>query len=295
VNAGKFYGADVLVMGGDLTGKGVVPVIERTPGTWEAAFVGRRVTAKTEERLTELEEDIRFNGMYPYRCQAAEVDSLSRDEDAQEQLLERLATESIAGWIRLADDRLEGTGIQCWVMPGNDDPRSVDDAFAAATHTQNCDQRVVELPDGYSMLSLSEANPTPWNSPRELSEEELAARIETLASQVPDMSRAIFNVHVPPHASDLDAAAELDEDFRPRHKGGAPVIAAVGSTAVREAIERHQPLLGLHGHIHESKGITKIGRTTCINPGSTYNTGRLDGALIDLRKGTVRRVQMTSG
>ena len=192
MNAGKFYGADVLVMGGDLTGKGVVPVIERTPGTWEAAFVGRRVTAKTEERLTELEEDIRFNGMYPYRCQAAEVDSLSRDEDAQEQLLERLAAESIAGWIRLADDRLEGTGIQCWVMPGNDDPRSVDDAFAAATHTQNCDQRVVELPDGYSMLSLSEANPTPWNSPRELSEDELAARMRDLAPFTPNVTAGVL-------------------------------------------------------------------------------------------------------
>ena len=295
MNAGKFYGADVLVMGGDLTGKGVVPVIERSPGAWEAAFVGRRVTAKTDERLIELEEDIRFNGMYPYRCRPDEVDELRHDEDAQERLLERLATESIAGWIRLADDRLEGTGVQCWAMPGNDDPHSIDAAFAAARHTQNCDQRVVELPDGYTMLSLSDANPTPWRSPRELTEEELAARIEVLAAQIPDMSRAIFNLHVPPHASDLDAAAELDEDFRPRHRGGAPVIAAVGSTAVREAIERHQPLLGLHGHIHESKGITKIGRTTCINPGSTYNTGRLDGALVDLRKDAVRRVQMTSG
>jgi Icc-related predicted phosphoesterase len=180
-------------------------------------------------------------------------------------------------------------------MPGNDDPWSLDGAFSGEHHAQNCDQRVVELLDGYCMLSLSDANPTPWNSPRELSEEELAARIEALAEEVPDMRKAIFNLHVPPYASDLDAAAELDEEFRPRHKGGAPVIAAVGSTAVREAIERHQPLLGLHGHIHEAKGIAKMGRTTCINPGSTYNTGRLDGVLVNLRGDTVRRVQMTSG
>jgi Icc-related predicted phosphoesterase len=295
VNAGRFYGADVLIMGGDLTGKAVVPVIERAPGVWEAAFVGRRVTADTDERLAQLEEDIRFNGMYPYRCRSEEVEALSRDENAQEELIDRLAKESVAQWLRLADERLRDTGIQCYVMPGNDDPYSIDEVFRGHLNAQNCDYRVVELADGYPMISLSDANPTPWNSPRELTEDELAARIEALAEQVPDMRRAIFNLHVPPHASELDSAAELDEEFRPRHRGGAPVIAAVGSTAVREAIERHQPLLGLHGHIHESKGVTRIGRTTCLNPGSTYNTGRLDGALIELRGDTVRRVQMTSG
>ena len=145
------------------------------------------------------------------------------------------------------------------------------------------------------MLSLADANPTPWNSPRERSEEELGAAIEALAGEIDDMSRAIFNLHVPPHASDLDAAAELDDDFRPRYKGGAPVIAAVGSVAVRQAIEHYQPLLGLHGHIHESKGVARIGRTTCINPGSTYNSGRLDGVLVELRGDTVHRVRLTSG
>ena len=282
-------------MGGDLSGKAVVPVIERRPGIWEAAFVGRRVTAKNAERLNELEEDIRFNGMYPYRCRSEEMEALARDEDAQEQLLERLATESLAEWLALADERLRDSHIQCYVMPGNDDPWSIDAAFTPQHRARNCDHQVIDLPDGYFMLSVSDANPTPWNSPRELSEEELAARIDALAEQLPDMRRAIFNLHVPPHASDLDAAAELDDEFRPRHKGGAPVIAAVGSTAVREAIERYQPLLGLHGHIHESKGITKIGRTTCINPGSTYNTGRLDGVLVDLRGDAVQRVQMTCG
>jgi Icc-related predicted phosphoesterase len=282
-------------MGGDLSGKAVVPVIERRPGLWEAAFVGRRVTAKNDRRLTELEEDIRFNGMYPYRCTSDEVDALAGDEDAQEQLLERLAVESVAEWLTLADDRLEETDIQCYVMPGNDDPWSIDRAFDATHHTQNCDHRVVALPDGYTMLSVADANPTPWNSPRELSEEELEAKISALAGEIGDMSRAIFNLHVPPHASDLDAAAELDDDFRPRYKGGAPVIAAVGSVAVRAAIERYQPLLGLHGHIHESRGVTRIGRTTCINPGSTYNTGRLDGAVVELQGDTVHRVRMTSG
>jgi Icc-related predicted phosphoesterase len=282
-------------MGGDLSGKAVVPVIERRPGRWEAAFVGRHVTATTDQRLTELEEDIRFNGMYPFRCSTKEVDALSGDEDAQEQLLERLAAESVAEWLALADDRLGQTDIQCYVMPGNDDPWSIDDAFDGTHRTQNCDHRIVALPGGYTMLSVSDANPTPCDSPRELSEEELRVVIDTLADEIGDMSRAIFNVHVPPHASDLDAAAELDAEFRPRYKGGAPMIAAVGSVAVREAIERYQPLLGLHGHIHESKGVARIGRTTCINPGSTYNSGRLDGVLVELEGDNVHRVRLTSG
>ena len=43
-----------------------------------------------------------------------------------------------------------------------------------------------------------------------------------------------------------------------------------GSTAVRASIEKHQPLVGLHGHIHESKGFVTLGRTLCLNPGSEY-------------------------
>jgi Icc-related predicted phosphoesterase len=295
VNAGHFYGADVLVMGGDLAGKAVVPVIERGEGRWEAAFAGRRVTAKNERELAELEDDIRFNGMYPHRCRSDDVSVLATDEHAQEQLLEDLAGATVERWLAFADERLAASGAACYVMPGNDDPWSLDAAFLRSNgHVENCDKRIVALPGGYSMLSLSYANPTPWNSPRELPEEELAAEIDLLAEQIPDMRKAIFNLHVPPIASDLDSAPDLDEELRPRYRGGSPLIAAVGSVAVREAIERYQPLLGLHGHIHESRGVVKIGKTTCINPGSTYNTGRLDGVIVRLGD-DVERIQLTSG
>jgi Icc-related predicted phosphoesterase len=282
-------------MGGDLSGKAVVPVVERGEGCWEAAFAGRRVRAKNDRDLAELEDDIRFNGMYPHRCRSEEVSILATDEQGQEELLEELARTTLERWLSFAKERLAGSGIACYVMPGNDDAWSLDGAFdRAAGNVQNCDRQVVTLPGGYKMLSLSYANPTPWNSPRELSEEELGAEIDRLAEQIPDMRRAIFNLHVPPVASDLDSAPELDEKLRPRYSGGAPVIAAVGSVAVREAIGRYQPLLGLHGHIHESKGVAKIGSTTCINPGSTYNTGRLDGVIVRLGD-DVGRIQLTSG
>jgi uncharacterized protein len=52
---------------------------------------------------------------------------------------------------------------------------------------------------------------------------------------------------------------------------------------VRRAIERFQPLAALHGHIHESPGMNRIGRTLCVNPGSDYHTGRISGCLVTLR------------
>jgi Icc-related predicted phosphoesterase len=73
-------------------------------------------------------------------------------------------------------------------------------------------------------------------------------------------------------------------------------MAPVGSTAVREAIERQRPLLGLHGHVHESAGVEKIGRTVCINPGSDYGDGILRGAIVELdRDRGVRNWQLTQG
>lgn len=295
LNSGKFYGADLLVMGGDLTGKGIVPIIPTGNSRWEAKFMGRRVKLKNEKAVAEFEEDVLFNGMYPYHCTREEALELAADEELQEQLFERLARDTVVRWIELADERMPADGGRCFAMPGNDDTWSIDEAFTPGHRVEPCDMAVVDLGDGYSMLSVGYANPTPWDSPRELSEEELEARIEELAAQVPDMSRAIFNLHVPPHDSELDIAQELDPDFTPVFRGGHPSMIPVGSTAVRAAIERHQPLLGLHGHIHESKGRARIGRTVCLNPGSTYNSGQIDGVLVQITDGTVEHVQFTCG
>lgn len=294
INAGRFYGADVLVMGGDLTGKGIVPIVRDDRGRWEATFMGKRVVARNERKLAELEDDILFNGMYPYRCELAEAHALAADEARQDALFEELAAATVARWMTLADDRMPETGQQAYVMPGNDDTWSIDGAFDGH-RIRNCDQAVIDLGDGYSLLSLGYANRTPWDSPRELDESELEARIDALAAEVPDMSRAIFNLHVPPYDSELDIAPELDERLTPVFRGGKPVLIPVGSTAVRSAIERHQPLLGIHGHIHESKAMTRIGRTVCVNPGSTYNAGTIDGVLLRVESGAVDHVQFTCG
>src|ERR1700760_1547096 len=69
----------------------------------------------------------------------------------------------------------------------------------------------------------------------------------------------------------------------------------VGSTAVRKIIEHYQPLLAVHGHIHESGGERRIGDTLCINPGSEANHGILRGYLIDIGKKGVELAQRVEG
>jgi Icc-related predicted phosphoesterase len=294
LNAGPFYKVKVVIMGGDLTGKGIVPLI-RSDDRWRGAFMGREVAAHEGAELDALEDDILFNGMYPYRCTREEADALSADVLLQDALFERLAAQTVTRWMALADERLPASVDGCYVMPGNDDVWSIDAAFESGQRIKNCDQRVVDLGDGYSLLSLGFSNHTPWNSPRELSEEELAARIAALIEQVPDKRRAVFNLHVPPIDTGLDTVTALDADFKPVFRGGRPVMIPAGSSAVRQAIELHQPLLGLHGHIHESKGMARIGRTVCVNPGSTYNSGQIDGAVIRIDGDKVAGVQFTSG
>jgi Icc-related predicted phosphoesterase len=283
LNAAKTYNAKVLVMGGDICGKMVIPIIAQADGTWSTTFHGRQETMATEADVEKVENRIRGNGMYPYRTTAEEVAGIAAlTEPERERWFEQVMLDSFKRWLELADERLTGTETRCFAMPGNDDPDSLEGVIDRSARVEACDEQWVTF-DGHEMLSLGYSNITPWNSPRELDEDALHDRLFTLAEQVPDHTRAVWNIHVPPHDSQLDTAAELDEDFNMVLVGRAPHMIPVGSTAVREAIERFQPLVALHGHIHESPGATRIGRTLCINPGSDYQTGRISGCLVNLR------------
>jgi Icc-related predicted phosphoesterase len=280
LSAADAYRASVLVMGGDLTGKVVVPLVERSDGYQVELFGVGHLVAPDE--VEEMEHRIRANGMYPHRMTAEEVGRVADlPEDERERWFADVMRVTFGEWLALADDRL-GDVTRCFVMPGNDDPEGVDRAIEEATKVEACDDRVVEFA-GHTMISLGYANRTPFDSPRELDEDELLRRIRTLAEQVGDMERCVFNLHVPPYDSALDTAPALTEDLEVIMSGSAPKMIPVGSTAVREAIEQYQPLLSLHGHVHESAGATRIGRTLCINPGSDYHTGRISGCLIQLR------------
>jgi uncharacterized protein len=292
LNAAAFYEVATLVMGGDLCGKGLAPVVQ-TNGGWTMPVAGeeRHVTEETE--LEELERLVRQSGLYPRRMTAGEFERLS-DSAVLEAMFQATMIESVRAWMALADQRLRGTEVTAYVMPGNDDPWGVDEALTGHANVVACDDSVIHLGE-HELLSLGWSNETPWHTARELDEDGLYARIKQLAEKLENPQNAIFNIHVPPYNSGLDTATELDETLAPVFLGGQPHEIPVGSTAVRQLIEEYQPALGLHGHIHESRGIVGIGRTICINPGSNYGTGRIDGAVVALDSEGVRNKHLVNG
>lgn len=295
LNAGKFYGVDAVVMGGDITGKMIVPLVEETAGQWSATIFGRKRVADADE-VPALRKLIADAGFYPHPMSPEELKSLQANPTSVDELFRKLINDTMSRWIDLAEDRLAGTGIQCVFAPGNDDPFFVDDLLSSSSLVVNPEGQVHELPGGFPMISVGYSNRTPWDSPRELDEDDLAAEIDREVARLDDPSKAIFNLHVPPKDSPIDQAVALDAEFRPVFKGGSPFITGVGSSAVRDAIARHQPMLSLHGHIHESRGEARIGRTLALNPGSEYSEGVLRGVIVTLsaKKGA-RGYQLVSG
>lgn len=281
-------------MGGDLTGKAIVPIERNGAGSFQAVFLGEVRRGSTPEELEQLLDAIRFNGMYPWSATPEEIAEAQADPKVQELLFDHVIVDELRRWITFADERMAQYGIGVYVMPGNDDPWSCDAVIEQASHVVACSERVVRI-GPHEMISCAYANPTPWDSPREDNEDALYARLRGLAEQVEDPSRAIFNLHVPPYDSGLDTAREINPDLTVVYKGGQPNEIPVGSTAVRQIIEEYQPLLALHGHIHESRGEVVIGRTLAINSGSEYNSGRLHGVTVTLGGDRVLRHQFVIG
>jgi Icc-related predicted phosphoesterase len=294
LGAGRFYGVDALIMGGDLVGKAIVPIEVADDGSFSTVFIGETRTGTTPEQLGELEEAIRFNGMYPWRASAAEIRRIRADDAARSKLFEDTVVEQISSWIALADERMAGYGIDVYVMPGNDDPWVVDAVLEAGTHVQACDGRIVRVGD-HELLSCGYANRTPWATARELDEDDLYRRLRALADQLEQPETAIFNLHVPPYDTGLDTANEVNADLTLRYVSGQPHPIPVGSCAVLQVIEEVQPALSLHGHIHESRGEARIGRTLAINTGSEYNSGHIHGAVVSLAGAEVRKHQFVIG
>ncbi len=294
LNSGKHYGADVLVLGGDMTGKALIPIVDDGGGRWHATLLENRHELQGEEQVEQFEQAVRRRGYYPFRTAPDELRELEEDDERADRFFHEQMLATVERWMALADERLEGSGMRCFVCPGNDDQFDVDEVIADARHVELAEGRVVEV-DGFQMASTGWANRTPWATYREEDEPDLSTRIERAAEQltVPP-ERAIFSLHCPPYGSGLDDAPELGDDMTLKHAGHAPV--PCGSKAVREAIERHQPAVSLHGHIHEARGTARIGRTLCINPGSAYEQGDLLGALVELggRK-AIKNYVLTTG
>jgi Icc-related predicted phosphoesterase len=297
INAGKFYEAQVLILGGDITGKKVIPFVRQADGTYKVDHLDREHVVKEAEHVEALKRNITDMGYYPYETDPEEVESLGSKLGAQDAIFKDLMKERIKENLQLAEERLAGTGIRCYVQPGNDDDYDIDALFDGGSSVINPEGKVIQIDDHHTMISTGHANITPWHCPRDVPEERLEAIIDAMAGQVTDFEHCIFNFHCPPYDTVLDQAPQLDDQMRPRvEMGGRPHMIPVGSPAVRRAIDRYQPLLGLHGHIHESRGSQKLGRTVCLNPGSEYGEGILKGVIVDIdNKKGIRHFTFTSG
>ena len=294
LNAGPTYGADILVLGADLGGKAIQGIVRGTGGRWHARFIGTDHDVTEGAELEALEKLIEDHGYYPYRAEPGELEARQSEGTIESLFLELMAAR-LRTWMALADERLRPRGIPLYVMLGNDDPAQLQAILDEATWATPVEGRVVPLGDDHELVSWGYSNLTPFHSHREQSEPELAASIGRMVEKLRDPARAVFNLHVPPIGSGLDDAPVLDATLTVQQSLGQVKFAPAGSTAVRAAIEAAQPLLGLHGHIHESAGIRRIGRTIVINPGSDYSTGALNGALVTLERDKVTTHQLVRG
>lgn len=289
ISAVSIYKADVAIALGDLAGKMVVPVFDEGNGTFDCNFLGQDIHLNNKTELDNQLNKINAIGFYPYITDKKEAEHLHAHQDEVMHIFHRLINERLKHWIELADEKLKDSPAKIFMAPGNDDPMEMDAILEASKVMQSASMKNLDVL-GHEMITIAHTSPTPWDTPREWSEEEMARNIDKLASTIKNMEKAIFNFHDPPYGTMLDYAPKL-KDMRQ----SAGEVEHVGSKAVAEKIKQYQPFLGLHGHIHESRAAQKIGRTFCVNPGSEYGEGILRGVLLTLADTKMKSYVFTSG
>jgi Icc-related predicted phosphoesterase len=292
LNSASMFKADVLLMGGDMTSKVMVPIVREPEGGYIANFLGKQVRI-SEEGLPDLKKQIRQHCYLPYVCSKDEVEKLSKDQEYVEKVFENLEVEMVKDWLSLIPKKAPDAKVI--IHPGNDDKFILDEVLKNSPNVIFAEESVVHFDGFHEGACVGWSNPTPWNSPRECTEEDLLEKLEKTVSQLKSIEKSCFCFHVPPYNSTIDLAPKLDATLRPVYEGGRPAFIPVGSKSVRRVIEKYQPLLGLHGHIHESPGLVKIGKTQCINPGSEYSEGILRAYIIELEDGKTKRLQRLEG
>ena len=293
INAAKFYEADVVILGGDMTGKAIIPIIAQGGGKYKVTLLDQETILETREDLEKMIGTIQNRGYYPYVTDPDEVDHIAGNSGTADKLFLDEALRTVQRWMEYADAKLEGTPIRAFVCPGNDDMFEIDDIIRQSKRVELVEGKVVQLDEHHEMINAGWSTPTPWHTPREESEDQLRQRIQVMIDQLKDVQMSVFNLHDPPYGSGLDEAPELTADLRPAYAGRS--LIPVGSHAVLDLIEKYNPLLGLFGHIHEGKGTRKYRNTLCINPGSMYEQGMLHGAVVELKPRKVGNYVLTTG
>ncbi len=293
IGAAKFYEVDVLILGGDMTGKAIVPLIAQGPGKHKVTLLDQEHILETKEDLDKMITTIQNRGYYPYVTDPDEVAAIAAAPGRSDELFLQEALKTMRRWMDYADAKLEGTNLRVYVCPGNDDMFEIDDIIRQSKHVELVEGKVIQLDDHHEMINAGWSTPTPWQTHREESEDQLRQRIQVMIDKLKDVKNSVFNLHDPPYGSGLDEAPELTSDLRPAYAGRS--LIPVGSHAVLDLIEKYNPLLGLFGHIHEGKGTRKYRNTLCINPGSMYEQGMLHGAVVELKPNKVGNYVLTTG
>jgi len=293
INASRFYETDVLILGGDMTGKAIIPIIAQGKDEYKVTLAEQESIITGQDEVDKMIQNVQNRGYYPYLTNPDEVKEILSSPEKSDELFLQQALLTVQRWMDYADQKLAGTGIRCFVCPGNDDMFEVDKVIEASKSVKNVEGKVIQLDEYHEMISTGWTNPTPWKTHREESEEALCQRLETVIHLAKDPSKAIFNFHAPPYGSGLDDAPELTSDMRPAFAGRS--LVPVGSHSVLEMVDKYEPLLGLFGHIHEGKGTRKYKKTLCINPGSMYEQGMLHGAVVEIKAKKIGNYVLTTG
>ncbi len=293
ISSGKFYEVDTLILGGDMTGKAIIPIIDQGNNKWKVTLLEQETILEGKEAVDKMVATVQNRGYYPHITNPDEVNEISKNADISDKLFSDYVLQTLQRWLDYADQKLAGTGIKCYVCPGNDDVFEIDPLIASSKSVQYIEGKVVWLDEHHELISTGWSNPTPWDTHREEDEDALLKRMEAMISQLKNVGNSVFSLHAPPYGSGLDEAPELTKDMQLAYAGRSMV--SVGSKSVLNVIEKYQPLLSLHGHIHEGKGTRKYKRTLCINAGSQYEQGILQGIVVDLQPKKIGNYMLTTG
>src|SRR5947199_356462 len=173
-----------MILGGDITGKTITPIIQTPEGGWRVKCLGEVIEVRNPKRLKEVVGRIGEVGSYPLVLTAKEYEDFQNDPAGVTAVFDRLMHDSVVRWVRLAEERLRGKDVEIFVQPGNDDTYAIDDALRGSDVVVNPDGKVLEIAGGHEMLSLGLANMTPWQCPRDVPEEDLEARLARLGDLI---------------------------------------------------------------------------------------------------------------
>jgi Icc-related predicted phosphoesterase len=184
LNAGPLYKADVMIMGGDLAGKELLVISEKAGGSSYSFIVnGKSFEIETNEELKEAKQFISDLGFYSYVGQSEDIQAMQA-EQTFEAFMETLMRERMLKWLEMAEQKLSTSKMPLYWMLGNDDPQSW------ASYLRDCpwgtysEDGIIKIDDYHEMISWGYSNPTPWQTAREQSEEQLLVTLDFMTSNV---------------------------------------------------------------------------------------------------------------